>query len=159
MKIKIGDVFAISTTKGIGCLQYAHIDDQNIEFIRVLSGLFKELPPNFDELVRKKERFVIGFPLSAAFRRRIVERIGSYTVPDWFEMPRYFRDMHKVRGEFLGWHILDKKTWHRRLVKELSPAEKELSPAGIWNDTLLKERLVADWSLDNWGVGSVVSTK
>jgi hypothetical protein len=57
---------------------------------------------------------------------------------------------HMVRGEFLGWHIVNTATWHNTLVKNLSSEEKKLSPWGIWNDTLLIERLTNDWSLENW---------
>ena len=61
------------------------------------------------------------------------------------------RTEHNIRGEFLGWHIVDTETWQRQLVKTLSPEQKKLSPWGIWNDTLLIENLVNDWSLEKWG--------
>ena len=151
MELKIGDVFAISTAKGTGYLQYVYTDREDIEFVRILSGLFKGLQPKLDVIVRQPERYVVGFPVSAAFRRKIIERTGTYVVPDWFGMPRYFRSPHRVRGENLGWHIIDNWDWSRRFVQQLSPTEKLLSPAGIWNDTLLKERLESDWSLETWG--------
>jgi len=50
----------------------------------------------------------------------------------------------------LGWHIIDTETWQRQLVKTLTPEQKQLSPWGIWNDTLLIENLVDDWELEKW---------
>ncbi len=60
------------------------------------------------------------------------------------------RTEHNVKGEFLGWHIIDTHTWQRQLVKNLTPEHKQLSPWGIWNDTLLIENLVNDWDLEKW---------
>ena len=60
------------------------------------------------------------------------------------------RTEHIVRGEFLGWHIIDTDTWQRQLVKSLTREQKQLSPWGIWNDALLIENLVNDWSLEKW---------
>lgn len=49
-----------------------------------------------------------------------------------------------------GWYIVDTATWKRTKVKELTPEQQSLSPWGIWNDTLLVERIEKGWSLDNW---------
>ena len=45
------------------------------------------------------------------------------------------------------------ETEKMRLVKTLTPAQKKLSPCGCWNDTLLIECLVNDWSLEKWNLG------
>lgn len=60
------------------------------------------------------------------------------------------RSEHNVRDESLGWQIIDTDTWHRQLVKDLSAEQKKLSDWGTWNDTLLIEDLVSDWSLEKW---------
>lgn len=152
MRIGIGDVFAITTSHGEGYLQFVYKDDQGIEFLRVMPGLYKSNPDNLGEIVEQKERYVIGFPLGAAYRKKIVDRVGNFPIPDWFQMPQLFRSAHMVRGEFLGWHIIDRETWRRELVERLSAKERELSPWEIWNDTMLKERLVENWSLEMWGL-------
>ena len=82
-------------------------------------------------------------------KRKIVELVGFYPA-NGFKKPEYMRTEHNVRGEFLGWHIINTETWKRELVKSLSLEQKELSPWGVWNDTLLIERLVDNWSLKNW---------
>ena len=60
------------------------------------------------------------------------------------------RDEHNVRGESLGWHIIDTDTWHRELVKKLTHEQKNFSDWASWNDTLLIRRLVEGWSLEKW---------
>lgn len=148
-KIKIGDVFEINTPKGKAYLHYVDKDGSMGDLIRVLQGLYSERPTNFDKITSSKERYVIFFPLSAAVKQKIVVLVGQYSV-ERFEKPKYMRCEHTVRGEFLGWHIIDMKTWKRQLVKNLTQEQIMLSPWGIWNDTLLIEKLVDNWSLDKW---------
>lgn len=148
-KIKIGDIFEINTPKGKAYLHYIYKDSVTGELIRVLPGLYSERPVNFNELAALKERYIVSFPLTAANKQKIVEQVGSYTVNN-FNKPKKMRIEHNIRGEFLGWHIVDTDTWQRQLVKELNSEQKKLSPWGIWNDTLLIENLVNNWSLENW---------
>ena len=148
-KIKIGDIFEINTSKGKAYLHYIFKDEVIGELIRVLPGLYSERPASLDNLAKSKEKFMIFFPLSAANKRKIVENVGYYPA-DNFERPKYMRYDHNVRGTFLGWHIVDTNTWHRQLVKSLTPEQKQLSPWDVWNDTLLIERLVSNWSLESW---------
>jgi hypothetical protein len=149
-KIKVGDIFEISTPKGKGYLHYIHKDNTIGDLVRVLPGLYSERPVSFDKLAGSRERYMIFFPLSAATKRKIVEQVGHYPADD-FSKPKYMRTEHNVRGEFLGWHIVNTENWHRQLVKELTSEQKKLSPWGIWNDTLLIENLVNEWSLEKWG--------
>lgn len=149
-RIKVGDIFEINTPKGKAYLHYIHKDITTGELIRVLPGLYPERPANLNELAGLKERYMVSFPLAAANKRKIVEPVSFYPA-DNFSKPKFMRTEHNVRGEFLGWHIVDTGNWQRQLVKDLSSEQKKLSPWGIWNDTLLIENLVNDWSLENWG--------
>lgn len=66
------------------------------------------------------------------------------------------RDTHWVRGEFRGWQIVNLETLHTENVQTLTPEQKKLSQIGIWNDTLLRERLESGWTLEQWtesGIG------
>lgn len=149
-RIKLGDIFEVETPKGKAYLHYAYRDTVTGELIRVLPGLYSERPANFNELAASKERYVVSFPLTAANKQKIVEQVGFHPV-DNFVKPKFMRTEHNVRGEFLGWHIVDTSNWQRQLVKNLTSEQKRLSPWGIWNDTLLVENLVNDWSLEKWG--------
>ena len=60
------------------------------------------------------------------------------------------RAKHVVRDEFKGWHIVEVETLKRQLVNSLSYEQSKLSPWGVWNDTLLKENLEAEWSPEKW---------
>ena len=147
-KIKIGDIFEINTSKGKAYLHYVFKDETNGDLVRILSGLYSDRPAELESLASKKESFFLFFPLSAANRKKIVEKVGYY-VSD-ITRPKYMRTEHYIHGEFLGWHIINTDTWERELVKELSDDQKQLSPWGVWNDTLLIERLEEGWTLNSW---------
>jgi hypothetical protein len=119
------------------------------ELIRVLEGCHTQQPENLDVFVEKKEAFKVFFPLSYAVKRGIVEYVASYSDIK-HSKPQFMRTEHAIRGEFLGWHIVNTDTLERRLVTVLSDGEKQLSPWGIWNDTLLKEMMEIEWSLEKW---------
>jgi hypothetical protein len=149
-RILVGDIFEINTPKGKAYLHYIHKDSVTGELIRVLKGLYSERPMDLDILAASEERYIISFPLSAAVKQKIVESVGYFAASN-FSKPKLMRTEHNIRGEFLGWHLVDTETWQRQLVKKLSKEQKKLSPWGLWNDTLLVEKLVTNWSLEKWG--------
>jgi hypothetical protein len=148
-KIKLGDIFEINTPKGNAYLHYVYKHPDMGDLIRVLPGLFSKKPEDLDGLINAKENYMIYFPLGSAKRQKIVEQVGHVNA-DAFENPKYMRTDHKVRGEVLGWYIVDTETFQREFVEKLTPQQKKLSPWGIWNDTLLIQRLVDGWTLENW---------
>lgn len=148
MRIKLGDIFEINTPKGKAYLHYIYKDSTLGDLIRVLPELYSERPVNFDMLAITKERYVVFFSLTTSYKQKILEKVGHYICK--FEKPKYMRTEHIIKNEFLGWHIIDTDSWKRQLVKTLKYKELELSPWGIWSDTLLIERLINDWSLIKW---------
>lgn len=149
-KISLGDIFEIDTPKGKAYLHYIYNDSVIGELVRVLQGLYPEKPGDLSTLASSKERYFIFFPLSAAYNKNIVKHVGNYPVSS-FSKPKTMRTEHNIRGNFLGWHLVDTQSWKRQLVNTLTDEQKKFSPWGVWNDTLLIENLVNDWSLGKWG--------
>ncbi|CCB85123.1 putative uncharacterized protein [Parachlamydia acanthamoebae UV-7] len=147
-KIEIGDIFEINTPKGKIYLHYIYKDERIGELIRVLPGVYLE-KPDLLNLAAKKEVYMVFFPLAAAKKRKIVEQVGHFPAND-FSKPKYMRSKHIVRGEFLGWHIVDTDTFHMRLVKSLAPEQLQLSPWGVANDAFLVDNVINDWTLEKW---------
>jgi hypothetical protein len=148
-KIQIGDIFEIGTSKGKAYLHYIYRDESIGELVRVLQGLYTKRLDDLERLAASKERYMIFFPLTVAFKKKIVNYAGHYDLKG-FTKPEFMRDEHLVKGASLGWYIVNTSTWHRQLVEKLTSDQKLLSPWGIWNDTLLIERLEQDWSLEQW---------
>ncbi|ALC85337.1 hypothetical protein AM499_05550 [Bacillus sp. FJAT-22090] len=147
-RLKIGDVFEIVTSNGIGLFQYVHKDETIGELIRILPYLFEEGYVIEDELLKKKELYLIHFPLGTALNQKLVTKKGSYPIPQDFKLPKKFRSEYMVNGELICWHIIDYDTWKRETVERMTEEQKQLSPWRIWNDTLLKQRLAEGWTLD-----------
>ncbi|MFC4322018.1 hypothetical protein [Litchfieldia salsa] len=151
MRIKIGDVFQIETSKGLAFFQYVLKHDSMGSLIRILPNLHKDNNTDkINELVEQKELFFIHFPVGAALRRKIVCKVGNFQIPNGLVLPTKFRDKHIVRSEFISWHIVDYETYQIESVKKLTDEQLKLSPMGTWNDTLLIERLEEGWTLDKW---------
>lgn len=149
-RIQLGDIFEIETPQGKAYLQYVLKNDSIGELIRVLPGIYSEMPDDFESLASMKEKFLVFFPLKAAFTKKIIKRVALSVDTFDFEKPKHMRSIHNIGGEFLGWHIIDTETWQRQLVKVLTPEQKQLSPWGVWNDTLLVERITSEWTPEQW---------
>jgi len=126
-KIKCGDVFEIGTKNGKAFFEYAKEPPATeCEVIRILPGIYKESEIiDFNTLTEEKELFFIQFPLKYAVKQKSVKFIGNYRIPEAVSIPKYYRDKHIVKGEFLSWHIIDSDTLQIRSVKELSDEEKK----------------------------------
>lgn len=149
MKIQEGEVFAIRTKVGYGFFQYVTTGDLGVEIIRVLEPI-KATNQISQEEVNFKERYSVQFVVKVALRKKLIERSGLFDIPHFYQIPTKARTEHKVRGEFLGWHIVDQKTLKRELKQELSLEDILLSPHGQPNDILLIERLENNWRLEDW---------
>ena len=151
-KVKKGDIFELHTNNGIAYFQCVKESPATeVETIRILPGIYVSLEQaRLEDLVNKQETFFIKFPLKYGLKKKVIKFVGNYRIPNSVIVPRYYRDMHIVRGEFIAWHIIDSETYMIQSVKELSEEQKKLSPAGMWNDTLLAERIAEGWTLENW---------
>jgi len=149
-KINTGDIFEIDTNKGKAYFQCVKIDKLKCDTIKVFNQLYDERPSSIENIANVNDNYFIVFPLSVALHRKLVSKVGYIPLAPDFELPKYTRDKHVIRRQFLGWHIVDNTTLKRQFVEKLSAEQKLLSPSGIWNDTLLKEQLEAGWNLENW---------
>jgi hypothetical protein len=149
MKIQEGEVFAIKTKIGFGFLQYIKPDQFGIEIVRILEPI-KDINELSQSEVDIQERFTVHFVARAALRRKLIIKTGLYNIPKHYKVPTKAREKHFVRGEFLGWHIVDQKTLKRELKHELNSNDLKLPPNGHPNDTLIIEYLENNWRLQNW---------
>ncbi|GHA80224.1 hypothetical protein GCM10009007_21120 [Formosimonas limnophila] len=154
-KIKVGDVFSILTKKGKVYLHYLRAE-KGKECIKVLDGFFTKDCNDLENLVKAPERFFIGFPVAAAYRRKIIVLEGFVPAND-YELPKYTRTPSSILGVFQGWYIIDEQSWVRTLVDDLTPEQLKLSPRGSVNDTLLVEWLETDFSLEKWTTEYILS--
>jgi len=151
-KIRIGDLFEISTPKGKAYFQYVFELNGIGSLIRVFDGLFDTVPEKLYEIVNNEEKFFVYFPLKYALKYNVVRKVLSSNVPGSVQIPKKMRTPNVDKnGKILFWHIVDVETLQREVVYNLNDLQKNFSPWGVWNDTILIERLSSGWTLENWG--------
>ena len=144
-KLKIGDVVEIKTGKGLSYAQYAHRHKQYGALLRVFDNFYDARPDDFDELVKSKLKFMCFFPLSAAIDRDIVSIVDNVALPlDAQKFPTFRAGVVDPATRKVGvWWLWDgEKEWR---VGELTVEQRRLSIRGVWNDTLLIERIESGW--------------
>ncbi len=149
MKLVKGDVFSIEIKNGVGFLQFVQTTQFKIDYIRVLDFISDSKKITQHD-IDMPERWCTEFPLKAAIKKKIVEKVGNFSIPDSFIVPRYARTKHLIRGEFIGWYLVNRNTRKLTFVEKLNSYQMTLSPSGIMNDTLIKEWLESDWKLSEW---------
>jgi hypothetical protein len=147
-KIEIGDIFEIKIADKFAYLQFVYLHNER-QLVKIFCSQQINRSNIFNYVVSDKELFLIFFPVTAAFRKKIIFKVGKVNVHD-FLFPKYMRIVHTIREEFLGWHIVNTETGKLQLVKNLDVEQKKLSSWGTWNDTLLIEQLENGWDLEIW---------
>ena len=149
-KIVLGDIFELKSDKGYIYLQCVKIPENRteVELIRVYYDMHPTKTNDFN-LIQKSFYFYIGFVVQAAVNRELIEKVCNSPIETDFELPRYFRT-ENLFGE--GWQIVDSITMNRQSFKKITNEQKKLSPWGIWNDTLIKEKMDKGWTLENWNI-------
>lgn len=148
-RIQIGDIIEIPTVMGFSYAQFSHNHVRYGALIRVLPGVFKSSPIDFAELIQLPEMFVTFFPLQAAVNRGIFEVVGNSAVPDSVKPFPLFRtgvEDPATRKVKVWWLWDGEKEWK---VGNLTSEQRKLPLRGIWNDTLLIERIEQGWTPSN----------
>ncbi len=152
MRIKIGDVVEIKTSKGLAYALYTHRHQTPPRFgamLRVFDELFAARPVDIETIVQLPVRFTTFFPLQAAVDRGIVEIVGNARVPDHLCAFPIFRTgmINPQTKQVEQWSLWDgEKSWR---VGLLSPEQRSLPIRGICNDTLLIDRIEKGWRPEN----------
>jgi len=145
-KPKIGDVIEIPTPKGLAYAHFTHKHDAPPKYgalLRVLPGLHVTRPSNFAALVTQPPQFTTFFPLGAACNQGTVSVVAHEPIPPHTSEFPIFRSCIRTREGRGPWWLWDgNKEWK---VGELEPGMEQLPLRGVWNDTLLVERIIAGW--------------
>jgi hypothetical protein len=145
-KIHIGDIIEIPTAKGLAYAQFSHQHPRYGALVRVLPDIFKSRPENLVHLAKQREIFFTFLPLQAAVNQKIFEVVANYPVPELAKQFPLFRAgvVDPVAKKVKSWWLWDgEQEWQ---VGRLTPDQKKLPIRGIWNDTLLVERIESGWT-------------
>ncbi|HDY8043856.1 TPA: hypothetical protein RQK80_004350 [Vibrio vulnificus] len=145
-RIKIGDLVEIKTALGYSYAQYTHKHAQYGALLRVFSKVYKQRPETWENIFSDDVRFSVFFPLQAAINQKIFCIVGNLSIPAELLNFPLFRagavnpSTKKVSTWWLWDGVNEVKIGH------LTDEQKHLPIRGIWNDTILIERIESNWS-------------
>ena len=152
MKVQIGDLIGIRTSKGLAYALYTHRHDIRPRYgamLRVFDRLYASRPVDIATVANLPVRFTTFFPLQAAADRGIVEVVGNIPVPENLAAFPLFRSglSDPKTKKVSAWWLWDgEKSWR---VGILTPEQRELPIRGTWNDTMLIHRIESGWRPEN----------
>ena len=117
--------------------------------IRVLPGAWSQRPDDLRALVHGPHQFMCLYPLQLAVRGRGTESsfISRFPLPSGLQEQLLFRASSPLKAGGYSdshWWLWDtEKEW---FVGKLEPKHQQLPIRGVWNQTLLIERLLAGHS-------------
>jgi hypothetical protein len=149
-RIKVGDVVEIPTPKGLAYAQYINKHQKYGALIRVFSSLYDHRPDNVAaEALNRAVQFICFFPLQAAVSQGIATVVGNVQVPkDASDFPTFRAGViDPATGKVRVWWLWNgEKEWR---VGALTPEQRSLPIRGVWNDTILVERITSGWRPEN----------
>jgi hypothetical protein len=151
-RAKIGDVVEIYTPVGFAYAHYTHKHAQYGALLRVFSKTYEAKPLDLKSVVAGHPTFSCFFPLNAAVSQKIVSIVGNFDVPDTLQAFPIFRAgvVNSNTGKVDVWWFWDGQD--ERRVGAISEEQRKLSIRGVWNDTMLIDRIVSGWTpeTDPW---------
>jgi hypothetical protein len=144
-KLKLGDIIEIKTAKGFAYAQYTHKHEVYGSLIRVFDKMYSKRPQFDDHFISQKVRFTTFLPLQSAVKRGIFEVVKSETIrTELIPFPTFRAGIiDPVTKKVNDWWLWDgKEEWK---VGKLSEDQRRLPIRGVWNDTLLIQRIESDW--------------
>ncbi len=174
MSKKIGNVYAIQTSRGMALGQVVDVEKRNgIYLCRIFRKLYALLPENISEIMQTKEDYIIQIMLPSMARgpKKLAIKLGKYDIPSHYKFPDYTKSCTAFGTEATSapmkyWHIIpdylalcelvDKDIWITEyLGKDVhDPSWKEefkkLNPGGIYFADGLIELLESGFDLETW---------
>ncbi|MCB6182041.1 hypothetical protein LIN78_00530 [Leeia sp. TBRC 13508] len=149
--LKAGDTFSIETDSGVGYFQFIKINKTYGSLIRVVPGVFPFDDCFSPDRLQVESNFWCFFPVSACLKKNLISKVGCYPIPEHAVVP-FFRHgvVNQSTKKVDTWWLWNgEQEW---MVGELNNEQRRLPILGVWNDSLLRNRLEAGWlpELDIW---------
>lgn len=145
MAPKIGDLIEIGAPSGWAYALFTHSSKMYGALLRMFPGIFQSRPDDLSVLVHQTPLFSCFFPLNAAVKQGRVAVAGKVRVPNELSAFPVFRAgmLNPATGKVDNWWLWDGENEIR--IGSLTPEQRKLDIRGVWNDTLLIERIEKQW--------------
>ncbi|RQO73159.1 hypothetical protein DBR44_09595 [Aquitalea sp. FJL05] len=142
--LKAGDTFSIVTATGVGYFQYVKKMPPLGSLIRVIPKIYAKSDIFSADFLEVNTNFFVFFPVADSLKKGLIEKIGNFPIPQHAKTP-IFRTgiVNPATKKVDVWWLWDGiREWK---IGELSDEQRRLPIRGVWNDTLLKERIDEGW--------------
>ena len=141
---RVGDVVEISLSSGFAYALFTHKHKRYGALVRVVEQIYEKRPASFDDLVDQRGiQFSTFFPLGAACKQGITHVVAHIPIPPSLrEFPVFRARATTPQGQGPWWLWDGEREW---LADTPDSELVGLPIRGIWNDTLLVERIEAGW--------------
>ena len=144
-RIQIGDIIEIPTKTGFAYAQYTHQHPTHGGLIRVFEPLFQRRPTDFTELTRGPVRISTFLPVRAAINRGVFDVVAHEEVAKHNRSFPLFRAGiadPQTKKVSIWWFWDGEREWK---VGQITPEQRRMPLRGVWNATLLVERIEGGW--------------
>lgn len=145
-RVKVGDLIEIKTALGYAYAQYTHKHSVYGALLRVFNTIYSRRPDSLKDVVEDRVRFSNFFPLMAAVKQGVFPVVGNYAVRQELKQFPQFRAgvFNPETRKVAVWWLWDGEKEER--LGGLTEEQKQLPIRGVWNDTLLIERIESGWT-------------
>lgn len=143
--VKSGDIFSIGTAKGTAYFQFVKKVGMMGALIRVFSATYQTPPSDWNALVGQNTNFWVFFPVAAASKKGVVQKVANCEVPESARSTPIFRAgiPDPDTGKVDTWWLWDgEREWP---VGTITEEQRRLPIRASWNDTLLVQRIEEGW--------------
>ncbi len=145
-RIKVGDLIEIKTSKGLVYAQFTHAHPYMGSLVRVKDKFFTKRPENFESVLHLHNKIITFLPLQAMVKKNIVEVVCNLPLlPSDADFPLFRNGIKNINTGQIKWWLWDGvKEWE--VGYSLNETQRKYPLQGVWNDTLLIERIEEGWS-------------
>jgi len=146
IRLKIGDIVEIKTSNGFVYAQYTHKHVRYGALLRIFKNNYIARPSDLDNVLKDDVVFSTFFPLKGAVKIGSVEIVGNLSVSNTLSQFPTFRAgvIDPSTGKVAIWWLWDgEREWK---IGRLTEEQKKFPIRGVWNDTLLIERIESNWT-------------
>lgn len=151
---RLGDVFTLATPRGRAFLQYSHETKTDGSLVRVLPGLFADVPADLERLVGGETLFFVFVPVRPALAKSLISHAGWYPIPAHATAFPLFRQHELPASDGAArWSLWDGEK--NTDVTTLTPEQQCLPIRAVVMPDLLATRLAEGWTPKDEGASSV----
>jgi hypothetical protein len=139
MNIATGDVLVADSPGGAVYVQYVGTHPDYGDAVRIEPRVRQSPPSALDDLFH--DGYFTFYPARLAVKKGLMQIVGRAAAP---RMPTIWRRAGVRRGTVIDTWVIEEETGEQ-VTRELTPAQRLLPIAAVWNHAMLLERVAAGW--------------